>query len=168
MKEARDLCGKAGAVPRFIKIVAHLRQLRVGNISGAAILQQSVDHLRVKFRVRLHRKNPVAVDQRGIGAKVIGAHHGRVRGAGDNLILMPRVQREFFTVQLVGLPPDSPAAIKLGDFATQRLCDDLVTKADPLAGYLAKVGLRFDLPEPEQPQTPGAPGMDPTKPPKLR
>ena len=43
-----------------------------------------------------------------------------------------------------------------------------VRASDPLAGYLAKVGLRFDLPDPEQPQTPGAPGMDPTKPPKLR
>lgn len=43
-----------------------------------------------------------------------------------------------------------------------------VRNSDPLAGHLAKVGLRFDLPEPEAPHTPGAPGMDPTKPPKLR
>ncbi|KQI70614.1 hypothetical protein AN191_17180 [Loktanella sp. 5RATIMAR09] len=44
-----------------------------------------------------------------------------------------------------------------------------VRAADPLAAHLARVGLRFDLPVPETPQTPGsAPGMDPAKPPKLR
>lgn len=43
-----------------------------------------------------------------------------------------------------------------------------VRGSDPLAAHLAKVGLRFDLPELEIPQTPGAPGMDPDKPPKLR
>ncbi len=40
--------------------------------------------------------------------------------------------------------------------------------SDPLAAHLAKVGLRFDLPEPEAPSVPGAPGMDPDSPPKLR
>ncbi|KJZ18348.1 SseB family protein [Loktanella sp. S4079] len=43
-----------------------------------------------------------------------------------------------------------------------------VRSSDALAGHLAKVGLRFDLPEPEKPHVPGAPGMDPEKPPKLR
>ena len=43
-----------------------------------------------------------------------------------------------------------------------------VKASDPLAAHLAKVGLRFDLPEPEVPHLPGAPGMDPAKPPKLR
>ena len=43
-----------------------------------------------------------------------------------------------------------------------------VRASDPLAAHLAKVGLRFDLPELEAPQAPGAPGMDPGKPPKLR
>ncbi|MEL6685774.1 MAG: SseB family protein [Pseudomonadota bacterium] len=43
-----------------------------------------------------------------------------------------------------------------------------VRASDPLAAHLAKVGLRFDLPEPEAPHVPGAPGMDPDKPPKLR
>jgi len=43
-----------------------------------------------------------------------------------------------------------------------------VRASDPLAGHLAKVGLRFDLPEPEKPHVPEAPGMDPSKPPKLR
>jgi hypothetical protein len=47
--------------------------------------------------------------------------------------------------------------------------DVLFVKAtDQLAGHLAKVGLRFDLPEPETPQAPGAPGMNPDKPPRLR
>lgn len=47
--------------------------------------------------------------------------------------------------------------------------DVLFVKAsDQLAAHLAKVGLRFDLPEPETPQVPGAPGMNPEKPPKLR
>jgi hypothetical protein len=43
-----------------------------------------------------------------------------------------------------------------------------VRASDPLAAHLAKVGLRFDLPEPETPHVPGAPGMDPKNPPKLR
>ena len=38
---------------------------------------------------------------------------------------------------------------------------------DPSAASLAKVGLRFDLPEPERLEAPPPPGMDPTKPPKL-
>lgn len=42
-----------------------------------------------------------------------------------------------------------------------------VRAADPLAAVLAKVGLRFDLPEPSVPEAPGAPGMDPEKPPRL-
>jgi hypothetical protein len=43
-----------------------------------------------------------------------------------------------------------------------------VRSSDPLAARLAKVGLRFDLPEHEAPHVPGAPGMDPENPPKLR
>ncbi|WP_296427742.1 SseB family protein [Yoonia sp.] len=44
-----------------------------------------------------------------------------------------------------------------------------VRAADPLAARLARVGLRFDLPElAAAPQAPGAPGMDPDKPPRLR
>lgn len=39
---------------------------------------------------------------------------------------------------------------------------------DPLAGHLAKVGLRFDLPALHDPQAPSAPGMDPNRPPKLK
>ncbi|MDA8746890.1 SseB family protein [Litoreibacter sp.] len=39
--------------------------------------------------------------------------------------------------------------------------------SDPMAASLAKVGLRFDLPEPLQPTERPAPGMDPAKPPKL-
>jgi hypothetical protein len=33
---------------------------------------------------------------------------------------------------------------------------------------LAKVGLRFDIPEPEEAPGPAAPGMDPDRPPRLR
>lgn len=40
--------------------------------------------------------------------------------------------------------------------------------ASPLAARLAKVGLRFDLPEPAQEDTRPAPGSDPDKPPILR
>lgn len=40
--------------------------------------------------------------------------------------------------------------------------------SNPLAAALARHGLRFDLPEPKRPQTPGAPGMNPDTPPKLR
>ncbi|MFD1911981.1 SseB family protein [Halodurantibacterium flavum] len=41
---------------------------------------------------------------------------------------------------------------------------------EPVAASLARAGLRFDLPEPELPGSapPPPPGMDPTKPPKLR
>ena len=43
------------------------------------------------------------------------------------------------------------------------------SSGDALADKLAQVGLRFDLPKPEKREVPGAaPGMDPTKPPKLR
>lgn len=40
--------------------------------------------------------------------------------------------------------------------------------SDPLAARLARVGLRFDLPEPEAAPAPSAPGMDPDRPPRLR
>ncbi|MBR9842932.1 MAG: SseB family protein [Rhodobacteraceae bacterium] len=42
--------------------------------------------------------------------------------------------------------------------------------SDQVAAQLARVGLRFDLPEPEQPReyTPVKPGSDPDNPPKLR
>ncbi|MBV2359107.1 SseB family protein [Thalassococcus sp. CAU 1522] len=42
--------------------------------------------------------------------------------------------------------------------------------SDPLSASLARVGLRFDLPEPPQDRVfrPAAPGMDPDRPPKLK
>ncbi|MEP5761503.1 MAG: SseB family protein [Litoreibacter sp.] len=40
--------------------------------------------------------------------------------------------------------------------------------SDPAAAQLARVGLRFDLPQPAVSSPPSAPGMDPDKPPKLR
>lgn len=40
--------------------------------------------------------------------------------------------------------------------------------SDPAAARLAKVGLRFDLPEANKGAAPKAPGMDPDRPPKLR
>ncbi|MBI1415778.1 MAG: SseB family protein [Limimaricola sp.] len=43
-----------------------------------------------------------------------------------------------------------------------------IASSDPMAARLAKVGLRFDLPEPARAEAPGAPGMDPDRPPKLR
>lgn len=47
--------------------------------------------------------------------------------------------------------------------------DVLFTRADDvLAAHLARVGLRFDLPDLHDPQAPQAPGMDPEKPPRLR
>jgi hypothetical protein len=38
----------------------------------------------------------------------------------------------------------------------------------PVVARLARVGLRFDLPTPAMPVAPGAPGMDPARPPKLK
>ena len=40
--------------------------------------------------------------------------------------------------------------------------------SDPMAARLANFGLRFDLPQLNRPTGPGAPGMDPSTPPKLR
>ena len=40
--------------------------------------------------------------------------------------------------------------------------------SDPAAAQLARVGLRFDLPQVTAPTAPSAPGMNPSKPPKLR
>lgn len=40
--------------------------------------------------------------------------------------------------------------------------------SDPVSARLARVGLRFDLPEPAAASGPSAPGMDPASPPKLR
>lgn len=42
-----------------------------------------------------------------------------------------------------------------------------VGSGDDIAGVLERVGLRFDLPVPAQPSEPQAPGMDPSKPPKI-
>jgi hypothetical protein len=38
----------------------------------------------------------------------------------------------------------------------------------PAAEAMARVGFRFDLPQPEAPVAPTAPGLDPSRPPKLR
>ena len=40
--------------------------------------------------------------------------------------------------------------------------------SNPMTARLARVGLRFDLPEPPAPEAPGAPGTDPDRPPILR
>jgi len=40
--------------------------------------------------------------------------------------------------------------------------------SDPTAARLARVGLRYDLPEAPEAPAPGAPGMDPDTPPRLR
>ncbi|MBF9043085.1 SseB family protein [Rhodobacterales bacterium HKCCE4037] len=40
--------------------------------------------------------------------------------------------------------------------------------SDPFCARLAKVGLRFDLPQPEEPVAMKAPGTDPNQPPRLR
>ncbi|CAN1535277.1 SseB protein N-terminal domain containing protein [Paracoccaceae bacterium] len=43
-----------------------------------------------------------------------------------------------------------------------------LARDDAAAVAMARVGLRFDLPVPEAPVAPSAPGMDPSRPPKLR
>lgn len=43
-----------------------------------------------------------------------------------------------------------------------------LASGDAVAEAAVRVGLRFDLPVPETPAAPGAPGMDPSRPPKLR
>jgi hypothetical protein len=43
-----------------------------------------------------------------------------------------------------------------------------LASGSPAAEAMARVGLRFDLPLPEAPVAPTAPGLDPSRPPKLR
>ncbi|CAN0601250.1 unnamed protein product, partial [Ectocarpus sp. 12 AP-2014] len=43
-----------------------------------------------------------------------------------------------------------------------------IQASDPTAAQIARVGLRFDLPQETTPAAPSTPGMDPKKPPKLR
>ncbi len=43
-----------------------------------------------------------------------------------------------------------------------------LASGEAAAAAMGRVGLRFDLPAPEMPEGPGAPGMDPARPPKLR
>lgn len=43
-----------------------------------------------------------------------------------------------------------------------------LAEADAAAGAMLRVGLRFDLPLPDLPEMPAAPGLDPSRPPKLR
>jgi hypothetical protein len=43
-----------------------------------------------------------------------------------------------------------------------------LASADAAVAAMGRVGLRFDLPAPELPEGPAAPGMDPARPPKLR
>ncbi len=43
-----------------------------------------------------------------------------------------------------------------------------LASADAAVAAMERVGLRFDLPVPEETAAPGAPGMDPARPPKLR
>mgnify|MGYP001627846882 CR=1 FL=1 len=54
--------------------------------------------------------------------------------------------------------------------ADQRLDVAFFASDDPVAQRLARVGLRFDMPEPEapEPQMRKAPGSDPSKPPNLK
>ena len=58
------------------------------------------------------------------------------------------------------------------NFSAQPVLLDVafLTARDPVAAQLARVGLRFDMPEPvaAPAYTPTAPGLDPAKPPKLR
>lgn len=60
-------------------------------------------------------------------------------------------------------------ALTFSGIAAGALDVGFVASTDAMAARLARVGLRFDLPVPETPATPGAnPGMDPSRPPKLK
>jgi hypothetical protein len=43
-----------------------------------------------------------------------------------------------------------------------------VAADSPVVARFARVGLRFDLPTPAMPTAPGAPGMDASRPPRLK
>ena len=54
-------------------------------------------------------------------------------------------------------------------YKRQELDVVFLAAGSPAAAAMARVGLRFDLPEPQvQDLAPAAPGMDPSRPPKLR
>ena len=59
-------------------------------------------------------------------------------------------------------------ALRLSGVEAATLDTAFFRASDPVTAQFAKVGLRFDLPQPEEAAIPGAnPGMDPDKPPRL-
>ena len=59
-------------------------------------------------------------------------------------------------------------ALVFSGIAAGELDVAFLAQGDSAAVAMARVGLRFDLPVPEAPVAPSAPGMDPSRPPKLR
>lgn len=59
-------------------------------------------------------------------------------------------------------------ALVFSGLADRRIDVAFLKASDPAAEHLARVGLRFDLPQPPHAAPPVPPGMDPDKPPKLR
>lgn len=59
-------------------------------------------------------------------------------------------------------------ALAFSGFASGEIDVVFLRASDPVMARIGKVGLRFDLPEPEQAAAPVAPGSDPDRPPRLR
>jgi hypothetical protein len=77
-----------------------------------------------------------------------------------------------FTGTLPGAEPGLAAAVgealTFSGLEAGELDVAFLRETDPAMARIAKVGLRFDLPEPDLGGAPAAPGMDPDRPPRLR
>lgn len=60
------------------------------------------------------------------------------------------------------------SALALSGVEAGQLDVTFLPATDLRAARIAKVGLRFDLPQPPAPEDPAVPGMDPARPPRLR
>ncbi|MGR3501566.1 SseB family protein [Pseudaestuariivita sp.] len=83
--------------------------------------------------------------------------------------------RDGTLLAIVGAAPEAQSAItravsEIAAFSATPLALDVAffEPTDLALVPISEVGLRFDLPEPEAPKPPVAPGSDPSKPPKLR
>lgn len=92
--------------------------------------------------MRLIGQGTIAIDQSSIFTKLRGGDTGGTEGQSGHLILVPGVNHRFFTVgKVVSGRANGPAEGGFLDFATQRLCQNLMTKADADHGHVGGIGV---------------------------
>ncbi len=143
-------------------------------------LAQTLDHVPANVSAR-----PVAFEApRGLPASLMQALDAKLARAGGlaQAALLAAVRYEDgrmgHMLAYIGAVPGAEAAltraasealtfsgVEAGEMDVTFLAADM-----PAVGRMARVSLRFDLPEPaaSTPSAPAAPGLDPEKPPKLR